>query len=106
MKLLNRVKESIVQMLAESQTELRPVTGKVVKSLSEPVYNFTTSTHTYCVADDVVVHNCDTISMLTVMNAWRPSHDSKMVKPEDGDIWADDLFGDGDDDEGFGSYVV
>lgn len=48
----------------------------------------------------------DTISMLTVMNAWRPSHDSKMAKSDDSGIWTDDFFGDDDDDEGFGSYVV
>ncbi|AUR97261.1 hedgehog/hint domain protein [Vibrio phage 1.238.A._10N.261.52.F10] len=105
MKLLSRVKESIVQMIAESQTELRPVTGKKVKAVSEPVYNFTTSTHTYCLADDVVVHNCDTISMLTVMNAWIPSKSSGMEKVEGSDLWEDSHFSD-DEGSGYNSYVV
>ena len=47
----------------------------------------------------------DTVSMLSVMNAWKPSQETNMVKEEGSHIWEDaDFYS--EDDGGYGSYVV
>ena len=103
MKLLKALKANIVQMLVESQSELRPITKIHLKSVEEAVYNFSTCNGTYCLADDVVVHNCDTISMLSVMNAWQPSQETTIVR-NDRDIWEDEI--EEDESTGWDSYIV
>ena len=106
MKLLNQVRKSIVQWIAESQSELRSVTSITSKCESEPVYNFTTETHTYCLTEGIVVHNCDTISMLAVMNAWKPSQVTGMVESKDSGLWSDARFVDDNEEGGIDSYLA
>jgi predicted phage terminase large subunit-like protein len=48
----------------------------------------------------------DTVSMLSVMNAWKPTHDSKMVKDEVSGIWDDHRFRDDNTVGGIDSYLV
>ena len=88
MKFLNRVKESIVRMLVENEQELRPIKSIEVRKV-EPVYNFTTATHTYVLAGGLVVHNCDTISMLSMMDTWRPSASIDFQYNDKSGLWED-----------------
>jgi hypothetical protein len=92
MKLLERVKESIVQILVENSVEKRKIKSIVKNTAPVLVYNFTTSNHNYCLYGGVVVHNCDTISMLGSLKAWKPSEEA-LFKPDedDKDIWALDM---------------
>lgn len=46
----------------------------------------------------------DTVSMLSVMNAWKPSQETNLVKEEGSYLW-EDAYDDGDEG-GYGSYVV
>lgn len=48
----------------------------------------------------------DTISMLSVMNAWKPSHEASMVQNPDSNIFEDPMFSDDDDTSSYSSYVV
>ena len=100
MKFLDRVKESIAQMLAENEQELRPIKSIEVRKV-EPVYNFTTATHTYLLAGGLVVHNCDTISMLTEMNPWKPTNDTSMTYNPRSGLWELD----DEDDDSIGSSI-
>ena len=102
MKFLNRVKESIVRMLVENEQELRPIKSIEVRKV-EPVYNFTTATHTYLLAGGLVVHNCDTISMLSMMDTWRPSASLELQYNDKSGLWEDV-----EDDlpSSLGSYIV
>lgn len=86
------------------ETELRPIKSIVVKSESEPVYNFTTDTHTYCLSDGLVVHNCDTISMLASLNPWKPTSYVDMKQSSDTlSIWELDIE---EDSNCMSSYIV
>ena len=71
----------------------------------EGVYNFTTETENYLLSKGVVVHNCDTISMLSVMNLWKPTAyvDFRPSK-NDSSIWEMDI--EEDSQSGMSSYVV
>ena len=102
MKFLNRVKESIVRMLVENEQELRPIKSIEVRKV-EPVYNFTTATYTYVLAGGLVVHNCDTISMLAMMDTWRPSASIDFQYNDKSGLWEDV-----EDDlpSSLGSYIV
>ena len=102
MKFLNRVKESIAQMLVENEQELRPIKSIEVRKV-EPVYNFTTATHTYLLVGGLVVHNCDTISMLAMMDTWRPSASLELQYNDKSGLWEDV-----EDDlpSSLGSYIV
>ena len=102
MKFLNRVKESIVQMLVENEQELKPIKSIEVRKV-EPVYNFTTATHTYLLVGGMVVHNCDTISMLAMMDTWRPSASLELQYNDKSGLWEDV-----EDDlpSSLGSYIV
>lgn len=90
-------------MLAENEVEHRKIFN-ITPRLVEPVYNFTTNTHTYLVANGVVVHNCDTVSMLSLLNVWKPSEEISLVYNEHDDIWAPDTSS--DSVGGYDSYVV
>lgn len=48
----------------------------------------------------------DTVSMLSLMSAWRPSHETKVEKEEGSHIWNDPMFDDDDAEGGYSSYVV
>ena len=102
MKFLNRVKESIVRRLVENGQELRPIKSIEVRKV-EPVYNFTTATHTYLLAGGLVVHNCDTVSMLAMMDTWRPSTSLELQYNDKSGLWEDV-----EDDltSSLGSYIV
>ena len=102
MKFLNRVKESIVRMLVENEQELRSIKSIEVRKV-EPVYNFTTATHTYLLVGGLVVHNCDTISMLSMMDTWRPSASLELQYNDKSGLWEDV-----EDDlpSSLGSYIV
>ena len=104
MKFLDRVKESIAQMLAENEQELRPIKSIEVRKV-EPVYNFTTATHTYLLARGLVVHNCDTISMLMQLNMWRPSSSSSLEYNDTSGVW-EDLNSTDQDGYSIDSYIV
>ena len=91
MSLLSRVKESIVQYIVEQETEYRPIKSITHKSDNECVYNFSTPLHTYCVNGDIVVHNCDTISMLGSLTAWKPSEDIPLKNDIQTSIWELDI---------------
>lgn len=106
MKLFDPVKRSIARLLVGSKSELRPVTSIVVKSECEEVFNFATVNHTYCLGNGVVVHNCDTVSMLSVMHTWRPSADIEMKYNPDQNIWEDIHFTEAESVGGLSSYVV
>ena len=89
-------------MLAENEQELRPIKGIEVRKV-EPVYNFTTATHTYLLAGGLVVHNCDTISMLSMMDTWRPSTSMDFQYNDKSGLWED---ADDDSPSSMGSYIV
>lgn len=91
LKLLSRVKESIVQYLAGREIEYRPIKFIKHKSDAERVYNFSTPNHTYCVAEGIVVHNCDTISMLGSLTPWKPSKQSEGLTQDADGIWEEEL---------------
>ena len=68
----------------------------------EMVYNFEVhDTHNY-VANGTIVHNCDTVSMLSVMNPWKPSEQSADIKQKDDGVWVTDY----EDDDYNDSYEV
>lgn len=48
----------------------------------------------------------DTISMLSVMDAWKPSEVGTLTKQEGDDIWSGAEFDDDDGDTSYGSYIV
>jgi predicted phage terminase large subunit-like protein len=48
----------------------------------------------------------DTISMLSVMNAWRPSHATSLKEKDKSGVWEDDRFKDESETSGLTSYVV
>ena len=75
-------------MLVENGQELRPIKSIEVRKV-EPVYNFTTATHTYLLAGGLVVHNCDTISMLSLMGAWKPSSTTEFQYNDQTGFWED-----------------
>ena len=89
-------------MLAENEQELRPIKSIEVRKV-EPVYNFTTATHTYLLAGGLVVHNCDTVSMLSMMDTWRPSASLELQYNDKSGLWEDV-----EDDlpSSLGSYIV
>jgi len=82
-KNVNTVKNSLQDIVIKqntAQTNVENIKHKSVKIISKKpigkctVYNLSTGTHTY-VANDCIVHNCDTVSMLSVMNPWKPSEE-------------------------------
>ena len=89
-------------MLVENEQELRPIKSIEVRKV-EPVYNFTTATHTYLLAEGLVVHNCDTVSMLAMMDTWRPSTSLELQYNDKSGLWEDV-----EDDlpSSLGSYIV
>lgn len=87
MRFLSRVKESIVRNLVNPKQEYRGIKDIQIRELAEPVYNFSTPTHTYCVSDGLVVHNCDTISMLSSLTPWKPSAEATLSKNTKDDMW-------------------
>ena len=89
-------------MLVENEQELRPIKSIEVRKV-EPVYNFTTATHTYLLVGGLVVHNCDTISMLSMMDTWRPSASLELQYNDKSGLWEDV-----EDDlpSSLGSYIV
>ena len=89
-------------MLVENAQELRPINSIEVRKV-EPVYNFTTATHTYLLVGGLVVHNCDTISMLSMMDTWRPSASLELQYNDKSGLWEDV-----EDDlpSSLGSYIV
>ena len=48
----------------------------------------------------------DTISMLAVMNAWKPSQDTGMVESKDSGLWSDARFSDDNEEGGIDSYLA
>lgn len=78
--------------------EMRGETALLIEAEEELKY--ATKTGFKSRADDFI----DTVSMLSVMNAWKPSHESRLVKETESDIWSDDI--DDDGEAGFTSYVV
>jgi hypothetical protein len=72
----------------------------------EEVYNFEVrGTHTYCLGESqIIVHNCDTISMLSVLKPWKPSEAPKVSKDTSG-IWTDEVIY--EEDNGYlDNYIV
>lgn len=102
MKLLEQVKESIARMVVRNEVELVKIKSITPKAV-EPVYNFTTTTHTYLLDKGVIVHNCDTISMLTMMDTWRPSAVADLKYNDESGIWEDRIE---DNSDSLGSYIV
>jgi hypothetical protein len=52
--------------------------------------------------DDAV----DTLSMLSVMSAWRPSHKTSIKEKDSSGVWEDDRFKEESQISGLTSYVV
>jgi len=77
----------------------------------EKVYNFEVpTTNNYIVESGMIVHNCDTITMLGEMETWRPSQEAPKDEEEGGLGGGSfgryfNVDGDGDDDGG-SSYFV
>jgi hypothetical protein len=77
--------QTLVQIVQKLNTVQIPVEQRLVKYegvLSKeyigkfPVYNVTTDKyHNYVLFNDMVVHNCDCISQLPLLKAWKPSEE-------------------------------
>jgi hypothetical protein len=59
---------------------------------NEDVYNFEVpGTHNYVLANGIIAHNCDTISMLGSLTPWKPSKQSEGLTQDANGIWEEDL---------------
>jgi predicted phage terminase large subunit-like protein len=59
----------------------------------ENVYNFEVkSSHNYVLANGIIAHNCDTISMLASLQPWKPSVEANIKKKDNNSpIWEFDI---------------
>ena len=59
---------------------------------NEDVYNFEVSgSHNYVLANGIIAHNCDTISMLGSLTPWKPSKQSEGLTQDANGIWEEDI---------------
>lgn len=103
MTALEYLKRKLLALFESEQIEyigIRSIESRAV----EPVYNFGTETHTYLLSGGVVVHNCDTISMLSVLTPWKPSETGDLTQSEDNGMW--ELDDEDEPQEGMSSYIV